>query len=890
MNALDAPERYEILHLIGRGGMGYVFCARDTRLQRNVALKLRRVTSIQQDDDESERTASVTRMIREARAAAALEHPNIVTVYDVGELPIGGEGKEPSFFIAMELIEGKPLREYIGRRDVDVPTRVRWLADVARALAFAHDRGVIHRDIKPDNVMVRNDGVAKVLDFGLARRVAGVAPHAESAALPTLTEQGSVLGTLLYMAPEQMCGVELDGRADQFSWGVIAYELLAGKLPWPGAPDSIQVVAQVLTHEPVSIFALEPTLDPDLGRIVHRAIARNKEDRFASMDAVLDALEEVFPSQGIARTSRPQGGPVGQTDPANEGVAPRLRSARGPGASTSAPAAPARPGVGWRGRAVVVVAALGAMAVLGGALIGRMRDRPRASPGACTADVDCGAGRTCQVGRCVAARSCRSNVECTRTSREPAVCRQETGTCAVLSSADCHIVAEPGDVENDATVWFGAMFPLLGDEAQAFGKREFQAVDLARYDFARMLRGLNTRSDAKGAHPLAIVACDDSQDASRAARHLVDDVGVPAVIGFRTSSEVIDLATSIFIPRGVLAVAALNTSPIIASLPRAPGQPRMVFRTTYSSAQAAAPIGRLVSDVLEPEIRAETSDRRGRDPLRVALVRQDDAAGIGFADALFRALRYNGRSALENESNYAEITYPFDTGGGEKADFGRIARKLSAFAPHIVIHFGADEALVHVLEPLERGWKRDAFRPRYVKPSALGPALLSFIGQSAERRRRFLSITSSSATSTNARFVARYSETYAEKVTRTFSPNSSYDAFYLLAYATHALGHEPVTGVALAQAIGRLLPPGLPIDVGPSGIFDALNALSTTGHIDLNGATGRLDFDMNTGEAPVDLAVLCVKADADGNATESVESGLTYDAKAGALRGERHCP
>ncbi len=282
MDSGDLPPRYVVVRLIGRGGMGRVFCARDTRLERNVALKVLRVTGMDQNGSEFDRAESVMRMMREARAVASLEHANIVTIYDVGELPTGN-GEERFCFIAMELIEGRPLRYYVGGKDVTLETRVGWLADVARALAFAHERGIIHRDIKPDNVMIREDGVVKVLDFGLARRATGIVPQPGTPVLATLTEPGSVLGTVLYMAPEQMCGAVLDGRADQFSWGVIAYELLAGKPPWSGAADSIQVVAQILTHEPVPICALEPSVSPALGEVVHRAIARNKEDRFASM-------------------------------------------------------------------------------------------------------------------------------------------------------------------------------------------------------------------------------------------------------------------------------------------------------------------------------------------------------------------------------------------------------------------------------------------------------------------------------------------------------------------------------------------------------------------------------------------------------------------------------
>jgi serine/threonine protein kinase/ABC-type branched-subunit amino acid transport system substrate-binding protein len=841
MNPAGVPERYELLHFIGRGAMGSVYCATDTRLHRKVALKLLRVPT--DTDDGSERAASIARMLREARAAAALEHPNIVAIYDVGEVTLDDK---PSCFIAMELVEGTPLRDYIGQLDVPFATRVAWLSDIARALAFAHGRGIIHRDVKPENVMIREDGLVKVLDFGLARRAAEVVSPPDDDAYPNLTMEGELLGTPGYMAPEQMLRAVLDARADQFAWGVVAYELLVGLSPWGGHDSSIQVMAHVLQHEATPMLTLDPTLSPGLAAIVHRAIARDRADRYESMDAVLDALDEAFPASSQSRRAAPPAR-ITKTVAARKTELPHRRP-----------------------RIVEMSAlAVGVGAIAATALTGR-------EPGPAPTMPD--------------PRECRSNAECAAAGGETAICRAATGRCAVLGSEDCHVVAEPGDIRNDRTVWVGAMFPLVGQDAQSFGKREFQAVDLARSEFASMLRGTQASPDAVAAPPLGIVACDDSVDAARAARHLVDDIGVPAVIGFRKSSEVIDLATSTFIPRGVLTVAALNTSPIITSLPRLPGQPRMVFRTTYSSGETARPIGLLLSDVIEPELRARPAVLRRGDDLRVALMREDGAAGLGFADALFGALRFNGRSALENGSAYQEIAYPFDLGDGGEPDLDAVADKLVAFAPHVVIHFGADADFVHILERVERDWRSPSFRPRYVKPTTLSPVVLEFIGANAELRRRFFSLTSASRTAANARFVARYRSAYADPVTRTFSPNSSYDAFYLVAYATYALRDEPVTGTALARAVARLLPPGRAVDVGPSGIFDALNSLSSGAHIDLNGATGALDFDLDTGDAPVDLAILCVKANAGGDAEETVESGLVYDATAGVFRGTMRCP
>jgi eukaryotic-like serine/threonine-protein kinase len=273
----DAFERYTIEALIGQGGMGRVYRAYDPRLSRRVALKV--------ISDGSTHAAANARLVREARAAAAFDHPNAVAIFDVGEL-------EGAPYIVMELVEGRTLRQAAGDTPLPIPTRLAQLSGVARALAAAHERGLVHRDIKPENVMVRGDGMVKVLDFGIAGRTGGTvdAASATQAALPTLTVEGVKLGTPVYMAPEQIRGDELDGRADQFAWGVLAYELLAGKLPWRGA-DALAIMASVLT-DPVDRVALERAgVSPAVARVVLRTLEKKPADRFSSMDALRTALE-----------------------------------------------------------------------------------------------------------------------------------------------------------------------------------------------------------------------------------------------------------------------------------------------------------------------------------------------------------------------------------------------------------------------------------------------------------------------------------------------------------------------------------------------------------------------------------------------------------------------
>ncbi|HLM71099.1 MAG TPA: serine/threonine-protein kinase, partial [Polyangiaceae bacterium] len=272
----DKFDRYTIEELLGEGGMGVVYRALDAKLERKVALKVLR--SAKSDADTWGR--AVARMLREARAAAALSHPNAVGIYDVGE-------HDGTPYLAMELIEGAPLRSRIGA-DIPLSTRLRWLADVARALSAAHRAGLVHRDIKPENILLRSDGVIKVLDFGIARslRLSSEDPNgAPSRPISTLTDQATLVGTPAYMAPEQIRGDAIDGRADQFSWGVLAYELLSGKLPFGAGRDAVGMLASVLTErEPPLINGPEA-----VAAVVHRALSKSPDDRFASMDDVLDA-------------------------------------------------------------------------------------------------------------------------------------------------------------------------------------------------------------------------------------------------------------------------------------------------------------------------------------------------------------------------------------------------------------------------------------------------------------------------------------------------------------------------------------------------------------------------------------------------------------------------
>jgi serine/threonine-protein kinase len=317
LRAGETFGRYAISSWLGQGGMGQVYRARDARLDRVVALKLLPIDAITPGLSPRTPTAkseeAVARLVREARAAAALGHPNVVQIYDV-------DVHDGVAFIAMELVAGRTLREEIRRGTADRATRTAWLRSLAEVLAYAHKNGIIHRDVKPENLIVRDDGVLKVLDFGLARRPLGASVGDEAPHLPTLTQQGALAGTPAYMAPEQLRGHAIDARADQFAWGVLAYELFTGRRPWQG--DGLVDLAERVLHTP------PPALPDDVAepwpRVIERALAAEKERRFASMDEVLAALGP--PSMTPPAGAAPKGaGPEARLPEPGEVVADKYR-------------------------------------------------------------------------------------------------------------------------------------------------------------------------------------------------------------------------------------------------------------------------------------------------------------------------------------------------------------------------------------------------------------------------------------------------------------------------------------------------------------------------------------------------------------------------------------
>jgi serine/threonine-protein kinase len=353
MMSIQTVGRYEITGELGRGAMGVVYKAMDPTIGRTVALKTMRLDVHGLDAQEM-----VRRFQNEARAAGVLNHPNIVTIYDAGE-------HDGIFYIAMEFIEGTTLHELLAEQRV-LPTEevIGLTRQICRGLDYAHSNGIIHRDVKPANIMITANGTVKIMDFGIAKSGGQV------------TNTGQVLGTPNYMAPEQVKGRPLDGRSDLFSLGVILYEMLTGEKPFVGQ-NVTTIIYKIVNETPITPRDLDVTVHPGLSAIVTKALAKTPDDRYQSGADLIRDLENYKLAGPVRSGSTSAVGPV-LAQPEKTLVLPvRVVGSNAVRAAAAAPALAKRPmPVNWPTTVVFIkrhrmlLAAVAVILVLGSAMGG----------------------------------------------------------------------------------------------------------------------------------------------------------------------------------------------------------------------------------------------------------------------------------------------------------------------------------------------------------------------------------------------------------------------------------------------------------------------------------------------------------------------------------------
>jgi ABC-type branched-subunit amino acid transport system substrate-binding protein len=497
------------------------------------------------------------------------------------------------------------------------------------------------------------------------------------------------------------------------------------------------------------------------------------------------------------------------------------------------------------------------------------------SDGDCVARGTAFASSTCSAQHtCTSAspkpKLCMSNAECTQAAAEPGLCRKD-GVCAKVLSEDCKTLT---GVFNDDSIFLGSVFSSTGANAEA-GQERAQSVSVAQSEIAASAVGLQFGGKTRS---LAVLHCDEAVDPVRAATHLVTDLQVPAIFGAGTSGNTIQIATRATIPGDVLLFSPSATSASITTL----DDNGLVWRTAPSDVLQVIGFADQVKAV-EAEVRVSRKLDPST-PLRLSVLFKDDTYGKGLASDLASKAQVNGRPLIDafNQSVVQILSY------GSKGEMlpERIAT-IAAFAPAIVLVIGTTEAITGAIAPLEAAFPQAEPKPSYVLADGVRrPELLAQVMKTPELRVRLRGTVPGSPVQTPLRsaFELLYKSQYGARPT-IFGTAGAYDSVYLVAYAIEAANRWPLTGTEIATSLQRVTnPAGTKTDVGGASLGAGFKTLGTGGTLSLQGASGPLKFDGNTGDAEADIDVWCVSQDAVGSPV-FVSSGRYYDALMGQMTG-----
>jgi branched-chain amino acid transport system substrate-binding protein len=486
-------------------------------------------------------------------------------------------------------------------------------------------------------------------------------------------------------------------------------------------------------------------------------------------------------------------------------------------------------------------------------------------------------------GRCVVAvpatdggSACATNKECIDQNHGmPTICRQKDHRCAPLLSPDCYEVI--GDVSNDSVVIFGSVFNTKGVNGPSGIARQ-NAAKVALSEIARSVSGIPGGPEGRP-RPLALVACDETDDSMRPTKYLVDVVGVPAILGVSSSGRIIDVAKIVTVPAGVLLISPTTTGTTITTL----DDHDLVWRTAPSDAlQAVALIDQM--GALETKYRSENS-LPPTATIAAAFIYINDAYGAGLYDAIRLDARINGQklSDASNQGLLQVVNYE-----ANPVDLAAQVAKVLAQNPRpaLIAGLGSGEIITKFIDPLETQWGTSAPRPLYLLADAgQKPELLALAGKNDDLRRRVrgsVPVAPVGSVSYDA-FIGKYEGMFGAPAPRIFGMAGAYDSVFLLAYLATGVGSAPLTGEAMEKQFARLVT-GTKIEVGGTAMNDAFRILQSGGSFDFGGASGPLDFDLATGDARSNIDVWCVGKDAAG-APIYRSSGRLFDAATNMMSG-----
>lgn len=519
----------------------------------------------------------------------------------------------------------------------------------------------------------------------------------------------------------------------------------------------------------------------------------------------------------------------------------------------------------------------------------------------CNETVSCGAGRKCVDALCIVDTSkpgdtCTTTDECVAALGEFNYCRKsdptKPGSCVALKSSLCDTVI--GNYKAPDPFIFGSIHPtkapLAGDKDVGVAMEE--SIKLALSELQKSAKGLPIANDT-ARREVVMIGCTDNADPAdsvTAAKHLVNDVGVTAVIGGAFSGIAIETATQVTIPGKALFISASGTSPAITDLSDKPtaGKPGLVWRTVPSDNFQANAVAEYMK-VVEASVRAELN-LMPADPIKVAILHTSDAYGTGLRDALQPNLKFNNKSALDNGSNYIVSVYDDVTMDPPVTFYGEAKDKAIMAGAHIIFIFGFSDAVTEVFAKIEIDWTALTHRPRYVFSDAVyGSTLAETVNaqqdpiKRADWRRRTTGVVPGPSNNDPLYqgFLVSYASGLRPGDPTIFGAASAYDAAYLLFFSAATITSGPITGVKLAEGMAKMSkadPMEAIVKVGASELPGALNKLSagTFKTIDYNGAFGPLNFDADTGEPAANVQIFCLAND--GGDAKSQLSGAFYNA------------